>query len=77
MFVGDSLSLNQWQSITCMLHAAVAQAHYTSTRTGGISTFTFPVRLSLPFIHFQFIPLITIKLMVNIFYFVADHEIDV
>lgn len=42
MFVGDSLSLNQWQSLTCMLHTAVPEADYTLARTGGISTFTFP-----------------------------------
>ncbi|KAJ9686054.1 hypothetical protein PVL29_015098 [Vitis rotundifolia] len=42
MFVGDSLSLNQWQSLTCMLHVAVAKANYSSVRIGGISTFTFP-----------------------------------
>ncbi|KAL3754770.1 hypothetical protein ACJRO7_001951 [Eucalyptus globulus] len=42
MFVGDSLSLNQWQSFTCMLHASVPEAKYAFFRTGGISTFTFP-----------------------------------
>ncbi|XP_020209084.1 protein trichome birefringence-like 43 isoform X1 [Cajanus cajan] len=42
LFVGDSLSLNQWQSLTCMLHIAVPHANYTSVRTGGLSTFTFP-----------------------------------
>ncbi|KAI4308050.1 hypothetical protein L6164_031168 [Bauhinia variegata] len=27
MFVGDSLSLNQWQSLTCMLHTSVPQTN--------------------------------------------------
>ncbi|KAH7571565.1 hypothetical protein JRO89_XS04G0080100 [Xanthoceras sorbifolium] len=40
--VGDSLSLNQWQSLTCMLHKTVPQAKYISERNGGLSTFTFP-----------------------------------
>ncbi|XP_059664988.1 protein trichome birefringence-like 43 [Cornus florida] len=43
MFVGDSLSLNQWQSLTCMLHIAVPQTKYVSTRVGDLSTFTFPI----------------------------------
>ncbi|XP_027340769.1 protein trichome birefringence-like 43 [Abrus precatorius] len=42
MFVGDSLSLNQWQSLTCMLHTAVPHAQYTSVRSGDLSIFTFP-----------------------------------
>ncbi|KAF9621300.1 hypothetical protein IFM89_019386 [Coptis chinensis] len=42
MFVGDSLSLNQWQSLTCMLHTAVPHSDYTIYRTGAISTVTFP-----------------------------------
>ncbi|KAH9625727.1 hypothetical protein KSS87_007923 [Heliosperma pusillum] len=39
MFVGDSLSLDQWQSLTCMLHASVPQSDYTFTNKGGIATF--------------------------------------
>ncbi|KAF2314439.1 hypothetical protein GH714_026387 [Hevea brasiliensis] len=41
MFVGDSLSRNQWQSLTCMLHSSVPNANYIITRQGDVSTFTF------------------------------------
>ncbi|KAK6134415.1 hypothetical protein DH2020_031847 [Rehmannia glutinosa] len=42
IFVGDSLSLNQWQSLTCMLHVALPQAKYISRTVNGLSNFTFP-----------------------------------
>ncbi|XP_050218775.1 protein trichome birefringence-like 41 isoform X1 [Mercurialis annua] len=41
MFVGDSLSRNQWQSLTCMLHSSVPNAKYSIAREGDVSTFTF------------------------------------
>ncbi|XP_010272738.1 PREDICTED: protein trichome birefringence-like 41 isoform X2 [Nelumbo nucifera] len=41
MFVGDSLSLNQWQSLTCMLHTSLPKSKYTLVRDGGLSTFKF------------------------------------
>lgn len=41
MFVGDSLSRNQWQSLTCMLHFAVPDAKYNLTRQEDVSIFTF------------------------------------
>ncbi|CAL5336233.1 unnamed protein product [Camellia sinensis] len=40
MFVGDSLSLNQWQSLTCMIHAAVPDRHFSILRKDDLSTFT-------------------------------------
>lgn len=39
LFVGDSLSFNQWQSLTCMLHTAVPQSNYTIDD----SSFSLPV----------------------------------
>ncbi|KAK9922867.1 hypothetical protein M0R45_031307 [Rubus argutus] len=41
LFVGDSLSMNQWQSLTCMLYKSV-QAKYSINRIGGLSIFSFP-----------------------------------
>ncbi|XP_072960864.1 protein trichome birefringence-like 38 [Typha angustifolia] len=41
MFVGDSISLNQWESFACMLHAAVPNAKTTYTRRDAISTIAF------------------------------------
>ncbi|KAL7186152.1 hypothetical protein ACSBR2_027992 [Camellia fascicularis] len=41
MFVGDSLSRNQWQSLTCLLSTTVPNANYTIDRVDDVSTFTF------------------------------------
>ncbi|KAJ9671348.1 hypothetical protein PVL29_025171 [Vitis rotundifolia] len=41
MFIGDSLSRNQWQSLTCMLHTSAPRAQYNITRVGDVSIFTF------------------------------------
>lgn len=40
MFVGDSLSRDQWQSLTCLLYTAAPNLNYNLTRVGMISTFT-------------------------------------
>ncbi|CAA0808446.1 Protein trichome birefringence-like 41 [Striga hermonthica] len=41
MFVGDSLSRNQWQSFICMLYTAVPSCNYNATTSFEVSTFTF------------------------------------
>lgn len=42
LFVGDSLSLNQWQSLTCMLHAGNPNATYNLTQQQPMYSFQFP-----------------------------------
>lgn len=46
MLVGDSLSNNMWQSLTCMLHGAVPNSNYTLTTNHSLSTFLFHVSIS-------------------------------
>ncbi|KAL8140388.1 hypothetical protein V2J09_006409 [Rumex salicifolius] len=41
MFVGDSIGLNQWESLTCMLHISVPHAKYSLTTIQGLSIFKF------------------------------------
>ncbi|KAI3466026.1 hypothetical protein Pfo_022689 [Paulownia fortunei] len=41
MFVGDSLSSNQWESMGCMLHAAVPNANYSLASRGPLTTLSF------------------------------------
>ncbi|KMT17043.1 hypothetical protein BVRB_2g041040 [Beta vulgaris subsp. vulgaris] len=41
MYVGDSLSLNNWQSLVCMLHAAVPNSNITRGSIGGIKSWIF------------------------------------
>ncbi|CAI9787704.1 unnamed protein product [Fraxinus pennsylvanica] len=41
MFVGDSLSSNQWESMGCMLHAAVPNSNYSFESRGLLTTISF------------------------------------
>ncbi|KAL6197238.1 hypothetical protein ACLB2K_032847 [Fragaria x ananassa] len=41
MFVGDSLSLNMWESLSCMIHASVPSAKNTFVKKDPISTVNF------------------------------------
>ncbi|KAG2706665.1 hypothetical protein I3760_05G114500, partial [Carya illinoinensis] len=41
MFVGDSLSLNMWESLSCMLHASVPNTKTSFVRKGTVSSASF------------------------------------
>lgn len=41
MFVGDSLSLNQWISLTCLIHSWVPNSKYKVFRADGLYSVTF------------------------------------
>ncbi|XP_010538205.2 PREDICTED: protein trichome birefringence-like 38, partial [Tarenaya hassleriana] len=41
MFVGDSLSLNMWESLGCMIHASVPNAKTTFVKRTPLSSITF------------------------------------
>ncbi|KAK8622617.1 hypothetical protein V6N13_117526 [Hibiscus sabdariffa] len=52
LFVGDSISVNMWQSLLCMVHAAVPQAKYSLRGAGNHSTYSLPeFGLSLEYSH--------------------------
>lgn len=52
MFVGDSLSLNMWESLGCMLHSWVPKSRYNFVRKDVISQIAFLVSLSCVFCLF-------------------------
>ncbi|KAE8703327.1 Protein trichome birefringence-like 42 [Hibiscus syriacus] len=42
LFIGDSISLNMWESLLCMVHAAVPRSKYSLNSAGNHSTFSLP-----------------------------------
>jgi len=59
MFVGDSLSLNMWESLSCMIHASVPNTKSSFLRKESLSTVTFQVCFCFTFLfttlsHFWF-----------------------
>lgn len=46
MFVGDILSMNQWQSLVCMLRTSDLR-DFVPSHNDGITNFEFPVSTTL------------------------------
>ncbi|KAE8683740.1 Protein trichome birefringence-like 42 [Hibiscus syriacus] len=56
LFIGDSISLNMWESLLCMVHAVVPQPKYSLTSAGNHSTFSLPeFGISLEYSHNVFL----------------------
>lgn len=51
MFVGDSLSLNMWESLSCMIHGSVPNANTSFLRKESLSTVTFQVCFVFLFLY--------------------------
>lgn len=60
MFVGDSLSYNMWQSLTCKLYTAAPNSNYTYNTDSQLYTVSFLVgfcKIFLRVFYFQYAPI--------------------
>lgn len=55
MFVGDSLSLNMWESLSCMIHASVPNSKTSFVRKETLSSVSFEVSLFFLLMKFNYI----------------------
>ena len=46
MFIGDSISINQWESLLCMLHAALPDSTVIQQSNETFRSYTFKVSAS-------------------------------
>lgn len=66
MFVGDSLSLNQFNSLACMIHAWIPNSRTTFNKMNALTSVTFEVSFThIIYSHFRLFSLIFRLLHIN------------
>ncbi|KAL2943331.1 Protein trichome birefringence-like 38 [Bienertia sinuspersici] len=76
MFVGDSLSFDQWQSLTCMLKASLPYSHYNLKVKGEVSTFSIKVICNLA-PCFKFLSLLYVEYKLSVMLYRTPYLVDI